>query len=564
MNFLVKLFFFLFFFFCKSQISAVSEQWSVINANEVVDWQVVGEQISGQMWQPIGQSFLVTKAEYFPETADFIWQVEVKPEQGLDHNLVWGFVDDDNYYQLHFAGGALWVNRFIDGQEMLARGINFSWSLGKNYLLKIKRTNGLLSIWLDNYEIFHFYDWTYSEASSLGSWGFKLAAGAVFPVKTIFKNSVFLQTDSLVLPIKIFLQTDQLWSEEIYDQANSWSNQPTIGRWGCALSSVAMLLNYHGFKFFTDGSELNPATLNQWLINQPDGYINPGLVNWWAVTRLVSQLSDENKALNLPKLEFSVVKENILTNLELFIRSKLPVIAQVPNHFVVVTGLVANSDDFLVTDPLGINDQLSDYNQALSLRVFQPSFTDLSYLVVAHSPNTAVSIKDVNGAIVNSTEITEQLSAKLEPVVLTTVAKPTEQNYYLEFSNLETELLPTTYAYSSTATVSKFTLEKNNLFQQKIVLDFKKNTQSSFNYLYQWSDFLALVEHFFINQQLSLTAKNRLSELVAFIQSVNNEENKLRQINYLANLLDFYQIFFDQEVFDQLKVVFTELTTQPE
>ncbi|MCC6710757.1 MAG: C39 family peptidase [Candidatus Pacebacteria bacterium] len=563
MNFLVKLFFILIFFFCPNAVYATSEQWSVVNANEVVDWQVTENQIIAQMWQPVGQSFLISNSEYFPVMVDFIWQVEVRPEQGLDHNLVWGFVDDDNYYQLHLAGESIWVNRFIGGQEMLARGINFSWKLGETYLLKIKRTNGLLSIWLDNYEIFHFYDWTYSEASSLGGWGFKLAAGAVFPVKTVFKNSIFLETDLLVLPIKKFLQIDEIWATEVYDQATNWSERPTIGRWGCSLTSMVMILNYHGFEFFSDGSELNPETLNQWLKQQPDGYIYPGLVNWWAITRLVSQLSDENQALNLPKLEFSVVKENIFTSLELLIRSKLPVIAQVPNHFVVVNGLVEGKDDFLVTDPLAITDQLSEYEKTLSLRVFQPSFTDLSYLVVAHSPNTAVSIKDVNGAIVDSTVITEQLATEFEPVVLTTLAKPIEQAYYFEFSNFDQNLLPIIYVYSSTATLTKFTLEKNNLVQQKIILNFKKNNISTLNYLYSWEDFLQLVEKFFQQHKITLVAKNRLVERVNLIKQADTDKNKQRHQQYLLNLINFYQHFNNDKVINELKKIATFLVAQP-
>jgi len=551
--------FFVLFFCCSSPAQAI--EWHEVNPDPMATWQVSGAEITGLMLQPIGNSFLITDEAEFPPKADFIWQVEWLPQQGSDHNLVWGFIDEKNYYQLHFAQGSVWVDRFINGQQLLGNGVSFSWQLGQSYLIKIKRTNGLLSIFINNYEVFHFNDLTYNTVTSQGDWGFKLAAGTVIPVKTIFRNSEFFTKDFFILPLRKYLQTDPLWSDDHYDHAESWSTEPTISRWGCALSSVAMVLDYHGFKTLPNGEPLNPQTLNTWLKNQPDGYLGKGLVNWWAITRLVKTLSDQSNN-NLPKLEFAVVKQNLTAQLDFLLKNKLPVIAQLPGHFVVVNGWLEQSDDFIITDPLDQKTRLNAYGKLLSLRTFQPSFTDLSYLVVAHTPETAVVIKDLSGNELPVAVLEEQIFTG-QTLFLTILAKPTEGNYVLEFSNLQSLALPKVLAYADTAEVTEFSLENNNLTKQKIILDFKKNRPSAITYLLSWDDFLTAVETAFQHQLISLTAKTRIVERVKLIQQAENTTAYDRQVNYLTNLLSFYGKFFDQATSEQLKTMVTVLASQP-
>lgn len=560
MKWLVKVFFYCWLiFFVPAKNIFANDRWFEVNPNPAVIWQENDESITGLMEQPIGNNFLVTNNDFFPTTDNFVWQFVFTPQQGNDHNFVWGFIDESNYYQLHFAAGSIWVNRFIAGQEMLAKGINFAWRQQQAYQLKIVRENGLLSIFLDGYEIFHFADWTYDPLTSVGSWGFKLSAGSVYPVETIIKELKFFDHNFFVLPVTQVFQTDSLWSASIYDHAESWSSQPTIGHWGCALTSAVMILNFHGFNYLPNGQVLDPESLNQWLKTQADGYIADGLVNWWAITRLTKQLADQDLAL--PKLEFSVVTEHWQTTAELLIRSRVPVIAQVPGHFVVFYGFDQDNHDFLVNDPLVGQRKTVDYQQINSLRVFQPSFTDLSYLIVAHHPLTEVNITANNGEKIETRQLVEQLTTDQSEVYFTLVPKPIEQDYLIEFSNLTPDFSPTIYAYDETAKVSLLNIEKNIFDQQKIKLSFKKNQPVTFQYLFSWHEFLKLVDDFVKQQLISEKMKTRVEERVQLINQATTHQDKFRQELYLKNLLAFYQNFFDQAAITQLQTMFFELTS---
>ncbi len=560
MKWLVKIFFYCWLvLFAPAKNIFANDKWLEVNPDPAVIWQENDELITGLMEQPIGNSFLLTNNDFFPTTDNFVWQFTFTPQQGNDHNFVWGFIDENNYYQLHFATGSIWVNRFIAGQEMLAKGINFAWQQQQAYQLKIARENGLLSIFLDGYEIFHFADWTYDPLTSVGSWGFKLAAGSVYPVETTIKELKFLDHNFFVLPVTQIFQTDPLWSASIYDQAESWSSQPTIGRWGCALTSAVMILNFHGFNYLPNGQVLDPESLNQWLKIQADGYIADGLVNWWAITRLTKQLAAQD--LVLPKLEFSVVTEHWPTTAELLIRSRVPVVAQVPGHFVVFYGFDQDNHDFLVNDPLVGQRKTVDYQQINSLRVFQPSFTDLSYLVVVHHPLTEVSILTNNGEKIETRQLVEQLTTDQPAVYFTLVPKPTEQDYLIEFSNLTPDFSPTIYAYDETGEVSLLNVKKNTFAQQKIKLSFKKNQPAIFQFLFSWHEFLKLVDDFWRQQLISEKMKTRVEERVQLIDQAVTHQDKLRQELYLKNLLVFYQNFFDHSVIAQLQTMFFELTS---
>ena len=95
-------------------------------------------------------------------------------------------------------------------------------------------------------------------------------------------------TDLNVPPLK---QISDPWQNQVYDSANLWSPlNPTINRWGCALTSAAMVFQYHGLTKLPDNTTLDPGTVNAWLKTQLDGYVGNGYVNWLALSRLFSIL----------------------------------------------------------------------------------------------------------------------------------------------------------------------------------------------------------------------------------------------------------------------------------
>ncbi|MDP4010474.1 MAG: hypothetical protein Q8P37_01275, partial [Candidatus Spechtbacteria bacterium] len=108
-----------------------------------------------------------------------------------------------------------------------------------------------------------------------------------------------------VLDVRYFDQADSRWAIEEYDTASEWIPSvvnTTISRWGCMLSSVAMVLQYHGIttlpnctsNMCTDleGLEVNPSNLNQWLLREPGGYYS-GFVNLYTAIDKLSDFADK-------------------------------------------------------------------------------------------------------------------------------------------------------------------------------------------------------------------------------------------------------------------------------
>lgn len=187
-----------------------------------------------------------------------------------------------------------------------------------------------------------------------------------------------------------FRQTDQAWANNEYNRAQLWAQDPSIRRWGCALVSLAMMLRAHGFDHLPNGQVLDPASLNLWLTNQPDGYVGQGLVNWLAATRLSRELSQKH---GLPALEYSRVEGTSLDTARQEIHQGRPVILHILGHFMVADRVL--DDDLLIKDPLYEYEQFSKHQTPLlSTRLFHPTFTNLSYLLTVSSPGLEIEVLD--------------------------------------------------------------------------------------------------------------------------------------------------------------------------
>ncbi|MFH2118504.1 MAG: hypothetical protein ABII10_02095, partial [Candidatus Paceibacterota bacterium] len=161
-----------------------TEDWRVVGDTNQA-WNVEGERVTGLATEQNQVSWLVLREDLFPPPANFKFQLEFTPLQGADHNLVWNFIDEHNYYQAHFNGGAVWVSRLIAGQEMLSVAKNFTIERGQIYAIDLKQESERIMIAVDNQTVIDFTDWTHNEQSH-GSVGFKLAPGAIIPVESRF------------------------------------------------------------------------------------------------------------------------------------------------------------------------------------------------------------------------------------------------------------------------------------------------------------------------------------------------------------------------------------------
>ncbi len=205
-------------------------------------------------------------------------------------------------------------------------------------------------------------------------------------------------------------QTDENWRQQILGTTDQTATPQTIGEIGCALTSAAMIFNYYHYSFLPDGSPLDPAGLNSWLIHQPDGYINHNLLNWQALTRLSTQLHQKywlDQARLFPKFEYRFVnpKNEDIWWQPSYLYSSLdagqPLIAEIPGHFIVANGITMDNQ-IQIIDPyypqVKTYDDLAAYNRKkiYNFRHFVPSYTDQSFIIINVIGRTAFSFaKDI-------------------------------------------------------------------------------------------------------------------------------------------------------------------------
>ncbi|MCL4417932.1 MAG: C39 family peptidase, partial [Actinobacteria bacterium] len=190
----------------------------------------------------------------------------------------------------------------------------------------------------------------------------------------------------LILDVPNLKQTDEPWQGNIYDSADKWNPaNSTINRWGCALTSAAMILRYHGINLLPGGTILDPGSLNTWLNNQEDGYVGDGYINWLAVSRLSRLARDTNNITDFEALEYQRISGRHDTDLTNDLNNSRPDILQEPGHFIVAKGI--GEGTFYINDPYYNRTDLNSYdNNYLSLGRYIPSNTNLSYIMLATNP----------------------------------------------------------------------------------------------------------------------------------------------------------------------------------
>jgi hypothetical protein len=198
------------------------------------------------------------------------------------------------------------------------------------------------------------------------------------------------------LNVPSFKQTDSPWNIQIYDTATQWSSASfAIKQWGCAITSVSMLLRYYGLNKLPDGSDLNPGTLNNWLKGQKDGYVGNGFLNWLSISRLTKLSRTINGINTFDALIYkrkNGMDKTLLTN---DLNNNRPVILEEPGHYIVAKGEEGSS--YLINDPFYNRGSLSDYSDSfLSLNRYIPSNTDLSYIMLNIDPEINISLRKPN------------------------------------------------------------------------------------------------------------------------------------------------------------------------
>ena len=334
---------------------------------------------------------------------NYVLEADLTFINGTDHNII--YKGDENgayFYELHFQSpGDFSLN--LPSSAIYKTIVINNYPNNTTYKLKMIVNKKQLKVFINNVLV---RDIILQEELPPGRIMLRAGVGGDSNSETWFDNIKVTSINNLDVPL--LKQTDSLWGNNIYDFAESWSPiNPWIKRWGCALTSAAMVFQYHGYTMLIDGTELNPGSLNEWLKKQPDGFTRNGEVGWNALTRLSKQSSNINN-VSFEALEFSRNESKNHSILENNINNNLPTILNVPGHFIVTTGIEDNS--FSINDPFYERSSLDYYGNTFnSMRIFTPSSTDLSYFMFVVDQNIEISLKDIYNNDVGEQTIQEPL-----------------------------------------------------------------------------------------------------------------------------------------------------------
>jgi len=351
--------------------------------------------------------------------------------------------------------------------------------------------------------------------------------------------------DSVDLSVPLLKQTSSPWNDDLYDSANLWASDSSFSRWGCAVTSAAMVFNYYGLDEMVGGAVLDPGSLNEWLKSQPDGYIGNGNTNWLALSRLSEQISDQN-VVDFDALEFS---REVSSNQQIVkdgIDNDIPSILRVPGHFVVGKGYA--DEDILINDPYYERADLAAYgNTFQNISKFTPSNTDLSYIMLTVDDGVDIKVFDESSDEVGSLLIEEPIedpsgeaSSSAKSLKVVYIAKPTSGVYRVEISSdAQNDYDFDAYLYDTQGEVKKFSFgETADSDPDVYVIEFNKQNFEESNVekelVVTYDSLISDIEKLYKDKKLKLGGRISLSVKTKLAKAFSG--NNKMELRMLKNL----------------------------
>ncbi len=508
-------------------------------------WSIVDGEAYSEIFTNSTITELVPKdSKWNNNWKDYEFEFDYTPQEGVDKNVSFRVQDALNFYEVHFispGSNLVDLHRTKDGNSIFGKQTTYELQNNITYHIKIILNGPEIKLLINGEEVISAYDTTYDDIG--GKVGIKAGTGAVTPTKVSFDNIVVRSLDTN-LDVPLMMQNDDSWGSEEYDhlQGVSWATTPTIGRYGCAMTSMAMVMNYHGITTFPNGDAITPSTLNTWLQNEPDGYFGEGILNWNAATRLTRIISDHYGGV--PKLEYQW-KGNNETLAETELENNRPVIFRVPGHFVTAKGF--NETTFFINDPFWeTRTTLESYDNTYeNMRLFQPSFTDLSYITLSFDPTLNVLLQDEVGNPIAYDEyedggIVDPVNGDTQPKrKIIQFAKPETGQYQLMVSQNKADSFSfDLFTYDQEANVS--VLSQSGYVgsePQTFVLTYNKNGESS---MHQDIDFQQFIQDVHVMREMRYIKSRRLEYTLTRIAQYANQapaSRKLRYARYIETMV---------------------------
>ena len=379
--------------------------WST-DANTPAYWNVINQQLYAYTPPNTNFNHMVFNSKW----QDYILDLDITGLSGVDRFIVFrvdhsrGAGKEEYYlkYTDNYAGFNSYVELGKGSAGPLAcqpnQLYNFYSQIGQthHFRISVEGPHIIISETI-NEEEYNIFDCIDNNPLLYGGFGFfNQPNGIGLNVPTIFtidNLTIKSFSEPYLLNVPDIKQYNPIWSKEIYDHAQNWSiSEPTIERWGCALTSCSMLLNYYEYL-------VDPTLLNDWLSNQPDGYLKNGLVNWLSITRFTKINNTINNTL--PVLEFTKSKydfEDLYNKIVSQPKGK-PSIINTGGHFVIAKGILQH--EVIINDPASNKDILSEVTSTPNYTYnFIPSNTDLSYIMIIFDKNLSFFISYPDGSAV--------------------------------------------------------------------------------------------------------------------------------------------------------------------
>lgn len=569
-------------------------KWDLVRGNWEY-WQVTEDGwLEATLPNPYTISELVPKDEFWNlDWRNFRFEFEFEVLTSADRNWAWGLQDSNNWYEIHFYLNRFHLLRLKDRRTVFYDSGWFSLKSHHVYQVAIEFNQGLVKVWVDDELIAERQDHTYENNG--GKIALKATTGGAFPTTVRFNNvrvySLDLSED-ISLHLTHFKQYDQPWCDLEYDHALSWSswgdwqnrlpshnqsplqNQPpertTINHWGCALSSLAMILDYYNLDKLPDGTMLNPGTLNTWLNKQADGYLGEGAINWLAGSRL-SRLIREKHSLpgqTLPTLEFNRSYTPSTQEVVNLIDLQRPAILQIPGHFLVAHGYTQSQDDLIISDPAYTYQKFSQHDQQMvSLIDYQPSFTDLSYIMLVYDPQLTIELLDHNSESLDQVfyaqdtvadqfydheaclikyvdEVEKNCFANISAPIVQYLAKPENGEFKIKITtneNSNQQLIPwQIFAYDEWGEV-KMVDRLSFLSEENITLNFDKTELANVSFQtllnYNFLNFSVLLNEKFQQKMISLYPYLSLREVTDWAMLAQDTKAQDRYAQLILQLM---------------------------
>ena len=548
-------------------------KWQDIRGNPE-NWQIVDGQLEANVATPFTLSELIPKDEYWDKSiSDYAYSLDLTPIRGADRNISFSVVDVKNWIEFHFVGSLVELTKVQNGKNVWRKTSSYGFQTNQTYHITIIQNQDRVTLTIDDQTVFDELDPTF--ISIVGKIGVKAGTGSVYPTVVRIDNVLVTSlspvepepTPSLLESLK---QTDPIWADEEYDSATNWSENPTIGRWGCALTSLVMVLKSHGINQLPGDVDLTPITLNDWLKAQPDGYLKNGILNWISATRLSWQLAD---IYQTPKLEYTKqILEPLATAIS-EIENQRPVILQIPGHFFSADGVSDDQTDLMIKDPLLDYTLFSQHQTDLSATLtFTPSQTDLSYLLLAVSPNLEISLINAEEEDVTENHRSlEYLTDFSDPqtnsptLQIIEIPKPTEGIYTLMISGSELDNFDLqVWAYDQAGNLSDLSqIGLVGAIPQSYNLNFSKQTPSSITRTTTFEDVQLVLASFQIPDQLtSFSSFIIINRLIEFAIS-SYPQHALRYQNLISQNIEDQSSKFDGLAKDYLLQELMAVETNP-